>query len=100
MICLSESFLDSSISFDNENPYIKDHKLVRADQPGKVKRGGLSVYFKESITVRRLPNPYLKDCLIVEVSINHNKSYVVLLYWLPSQAHDNFNSFSTNFDKP
>ena len=80
MICLSESFLDSSISFDNDNPYIKDHKLVRADQPGKVKRGGLSLYSKESIPVRRLPNPYLKDCLIVEVSINHNRGYVVLLY--------------------
>ena len=57
MICLSESYLDSSVSFDNDNLYIKDYKLVRADGPGNVKRGVVCVYFKESLSVSCLPKP-------------------------------------------
>ena len=34
--------------------------LVRADHPGNVQRGGVCVYFKESLPVRCPPNPYLK----------------------------------------
>ena len=41
MICLSESYLDSSVSSDNDNLYIKDYKLVRAYHAGDVKRGGV-----------------------------------------------------------
>ena len=54
MICLFESYLDASVSSDNDN-------LNRADQTGNVKRGGVYVYFKESLTVRCLPNSYLKE---------------------------------------
>ena len=48
MICLSESYLDSSVSSDNNSLHIKDYKILRADQPRNVKRGGVCVYFKES----------------------------------------------------
>ena len=41
MICLSKSYLDLSVSSDNDNLYIKDYKLVRADHAGDVKRGGV-----------------------------------------------------------
>ena len=43
MICLSESYLDSSVSSDNNNLYIKDFKLVRADHPVNVEKGGVCV---------------------------------------------------------
>ena len=104
MICLSESYLDSSVfsdndNNDNDNLYIKDYKLVRADHPGDVKRGGVCVYFKESLPVSCLPNPYLKECLIFEVSINNNRGYVVSMYRSPSQTSDGFNLFTTNLEK-
>ena len=38
MICLSESYLDSTVSSDNDNLYIRDYKLVRADHPGNIER--------------------------------------------------------------
>ena len=38
MICLSESFLAATVSYDNDNLNIKGYKLVRADHPGKVKK--------------------------------------------------------------
>ena len=77
MICLSESYLDSSVDSGNNNPYIKDNKLVRTDHPGNVKRGGVCVYFKESLLVSCLPNLILKECLIFEVSINNKTSCVI-----------------------
>ena len=55
---LSESYLDSSVSSDNDNLHTKDYKLVRADHPGNVKGGGVCVYFKESLPVSFLPNPF------------------------------------------
>ena len=99
MICLSESYLDLSVSSDNDNLCIKDYKMVREDHPGNVKRGGACVYFKESLPVSSLPSPYLKECLIFEISINNMRGYVVSMYRLPSQTSDDFNSFITNLEK-
>ena len=90
MICWSESYLDVSISSDNGNLNINSYKFVRADHPGDVKRGGVYVYFKESLLVRCLPNSYLKECFILDVSINNKRGYVVSLYRSPSQTFDEF----------
>ena len=94
-----ESYLDSHVSSDNDILYIRDYKLVRADQPGNIKRGGVCVYIKESLPVSCLPNPYLKECLIFELSINNKRRYVVSMYRSPSQTTDDFNSFTTNLEK-
>ena len=51
MICLSESYLDASVSSDNDNLNIDGYKLVRADHPGNLERGGVCVCI--------LRNPYL-----------------------------------------
>ena len=99
MICLSKSYLDSSVSSDSDNLCIKDYKLVRADHPGNVKSGGVCIYFKESLSVSCVPNPYLKGCLMFEVFINNKKGYIVSVYRSPSQTSDDFNSFTTNFEK-
>ena len=99
MICLSEFYLDASLSSDNDNLNISGYKLVRADDPGNVKRGGVCVYFKESLPVRCFPNSYLKECLILEVSINNKRDYVVSLYRSPSQTSGEFDSFITNLEK-
>ena len=99
MIYLSESYLDSSVSSNNDNLYITDYKLVRPDHPGNIKRGGVCIYFKESLPVDCLTNPYLKQCLIFELSINMKRGYVVSMYRSPSQTSDDFNSFTTNLEK-
>ena len=51
-ICLSETFLDSSIPSDHVSLELEGYKLVRADHPNNVKRGGVCIYYKESIPVR------------------------------------------------
>ena len=91
--------VDLSPSSDNDNLYIRDYKLVRADHPGNIKRGDVYVYFKESLLVSCLLNLYLKECLIFEVSINNKRDYVVSICHSPSQPSDGFNSFTTNLEK-
>ena len=99
MICLSESYLDLSASSDNDKLYIRDYKLLRADHPGNIKRGGVCVYFKESLPVTCLPKKYSKKCLIFQVSNNNKRGYVFSMYRSPSQTSDDFNSFTTNLDQ-
>ena len=99
MICLSKSYLDASVSSDNDNLYITGYKLVRGDHPGNVKRGGVCVYFKESLPVKCFSNSYLKECLILEVSINNERGYAVSLYRSLSQTSYEFDSFITNLKK-
>ena len=48
-LCLSETYLDSSIS-DNLID-IKGYNSVRADHPDNIKRGGVCVYYKEYLPV-------------------------------------------------
>ena len=48
LICISESYLNSSISSNDPSSELKGYKLVRADHPLDVKRGGSCIFYKES----------------------------------------------------
>ena len=80
VICLSESYLYSSIASDNDDLNIKVYSLYRADHPNNAKRCGACAYITESLPVRCLSNTYLQECLMLEISINNKKGYVVSLY--------------------
>ena len=93
IICLSESFLDSSILTENNNLKINGYKMVRADHPNNVKRGGVCAYVRESLPARNLSNSYLRECL------TPLKGYVITLYRSPSQGYYEFQSFTSNLEK-
>ena len=99
VICLSESYLDSSVASDNDDLNIIGYNLYTADHPKNVKRGGVCVYIRESLPVRCLSNTYLQECLILEISINNKKGYVLSLYRSPSQTPSEFDSFINNLEK-
>ena len=80
IICLSESFRDSSILTENNNLKIIGYEMVRADHPNNVKRGGVCGYVTESLPVRNFSNSYLSECLTLEVTISNKKDYVITLY--------------------
>ena len=50
-ICTSETYLDLTISSDNNNLNISGYNLIRADHPSNSKRGGVCIYYKESPAV-------------------------------------------------
>ena len=67
-ICLSEIYLDSSIPSDHVSLELEGYKLVRADHPNNVKRGGVCIYYKESIPVRVI-NLLYQYCLLLLPSL-------------------------------
>ena len=75
-ICLSETFLDSSTP-DNLVD-IQEYNLVCADHPDNTKRGGVCIYYKESLPVRVINLPYFKEALLLEMSFNKNQFELLL----------------------
>ena len=70
-LCLSETYLDTSIPDNLIN--IEGYKLIRADHPNNVKRGGVCIYYKESLPVRVINLPYFKEALLLEMNHNNKK---------------------------
>ena len=86
IVCLSETFLDSTILDDDENIQTNEHSLLRADHPNDIKHGGVCIYFKESLPlIRRNDLTNIKDCLVTEINVSNEKRFFTCLYRYPSQ---------------
>ena len=96
-ICISETYLDSSVPTDDRDTLINGYNLIRADHPSNTKRGGVCIYYRESLAVQLVETNCLSKCLLCEVSINHKKSNVAVLYRSPSQNSLEFDNFILNF---
>ena len=96
-ICLSETYLDSSTP--DSLLEIDGYNLIHADHPGNVKRGGVCIYYKESLPVRVLSSPYLKETLLLEMIDNNKKLIVSVIYRSPRQNNCEFNSFLSSFEQ-
>ena len=71
IICLSETFLDSSISNGDEIINIKGYNLLRADHPSNKKRADVCMYYKEHLPI--IKRDYLctlKGCFVTEIRVN------------------------------
>ena len=51
-ICLSETWLNSKTSIDSNDLSLKGYNLNRVDNPVNVKKGGVCVYYKETLAVQ------------------------------------------------
>ena len=76
LICISESFLDSTFSTDDSALSLKGYKLIRSDHPQDVKRGGTCIYYKDTLPIKFLNIFNLSECLICE--IQYEKKNVTL----------------------
>ena len=95
-ICLSETYLDSSIP-DNLID-IEGYKLIRADHPDNIKKEGVCIYYKESLPVQVINQHYLKKVVLLEMSYNNKRVIVSVIYRSPSQSTDEVDSFLSNFE--
>ena len=99
LVCLSETFLDSTIPNDDVNIQINGYSLLRAYHPNDIKRGGVCICFKESLPlIRRNGLTNIKDCLVTEINVNNEKCFFTCLYRSPSQSHDEFERFRSNLN--
>ena len=72
-ICISETYLDSSVPSDDRDTLINGYNLIHADHASNNKRGGVCIYYQESFAVQLIKTNYLSECLLCEVSINNKK---------------------------
>ena len=70
IICLSEMYLNSETLSNDENLNIPGYNLITADHLSNTKRGGVCIYFKESLTLRLYNVSYLNECICFEIMIS------------------------------
>ena len=98
VICLSETYLDSSIPFNEKNLDIPGYKLVPADQPSNSKPGRVCVYYRYSLPLKILDIFYLQECIVFELKIGNKFCEIVSLYTSPNQSQDEFETFTNNLE--
>ena len=87
-ICLSETYLDSETP-DNLLE-IDGYNLFCADHPDNIKRGRVCIYYKESLPVRIISLPYLKESLLSEINDKNKNMIVSVIYCSSSQSNREF----------
>ena len=68
IICLSETFLNSSTSKDVPEIKLQGYELIRSDHPNDTKRGGVCIYYKEHLPLKlRNYLSSLDKCIVLEL---------------------------------
>ena len=98
IICLSEAYLGSSISSDNDNLELPVYNLVCTDNPTNTKRGGVCIYYHNSLPLKVIDIQLLNECINFEIRIGGKLCSFLCLYRSPSQTRDIFETFADNFE--
>ena len=98
IICLLETYLNSSNSPDDETLEISGHNLVHSDHPPNSKRGGVGIYYKNYLPLRNINVNYLSECTNFEIMIGNKICHFITLYRSSSQNQDDFQAFIDNLE--
>ena len=98
LICLGETYLNSSITSDNQDLIIDGYNIIRADHPSDTRRGGVCIYYKKSLPFRNLNTHFLSECIVCELDFDNKKCILIILYRSPSQTPFEFQNFLLNFE--
>ena len=96
IICLSETYLDSSIY--NKKLEISEYYLIRSDHLSNNKHGGICIYYKSFLPLKLTGVCLLDECIAFDLIISNKLCSFVALYRSPSQYQDDFATFSDNFE--
>ena len=83
-ICISETYFDSSIKTDDNSLRISWYKLIPIVIPW-IPRGGIWIYYKESLAVKIINISLLKEHLPCEVILDDINGCIALAYRSRSQ---------------
>ena len=91
LIAFSETNLNETVK--NEDIIIDglSTEIFRSDQPSGDKQGGVCVYFKENLPIKRRKDfEILLETVICEISLGRKKVFFVALYRSPNQSNEDF----------
>ena len=80
IICISESYLNSDTSSNDNNLNIPGYNISRADHPSGNRRGGVCIYYKESLPIKMLNINYLQECICFDLKIGSKLCTIVSLH--------------------
>ena len=63
IICLSETYLKSTIDIKDGNLKILGYIMYRTVHPSDVKRGGVCIYYKTMMPLKVLSTNFLQECI-------------------------------------
>ena len=91
---MSETFFDSSLPTDDKNLEIPGYGLIRADHPSNSKRGGVCVYYRNSLPLKILDIFYLQECIVFELKIGNKFCKTAK----PNQSQEELETFTSNLE--
>ena len=98
VICLSETFLNSDYVENDERTRLEGYAMIRSDHPSDRKRGGVCIYYKESLPfIRRDDLTSLNECVVGEIKVKNYK--VTCIYRSPNQTTDETYDFLYEIDQ-
>ena len=71
------------------------YNLIRAYHPVHIKRGGVCLYFKKSLTLRKIELSHINECLLCEVNVKGQVG-IIVTYQSSSQTSSQFDDFLSN----
>ena len=75
------------------------YEVMRSDHPSDTKRGGVAIYYKEHLPLkRRVDLENINECIVCEVKVNRYKCFITCLYRSPSQLIEDFDELCTAFE--
>ena len=98
IICLSETYLNSETSPDDDNLEIPGYNIIRKDHPSNTNRGGVCVHYKNILPFKIINIKYLQECVTFEVRVGRKCCKFICLYRSPSQTNEEFESFLKKFE--
>ena len=94
IVCLSETFLNSSYSEDDVRLKLTGYDCIRCDNPENLKRGGVCIYYKEHLPlVKRNDISPIQECLVTEIKVKGLKHFITCLYRSPNQTGEELQTF-------
>ena len=98
VICISETFLNSDTTFNDDNLKIEGYNIALSDHPSNSKRGGVCIYYNQSLALKILDIKYLKECINFQILIANKLCNFISLYRSPSEPTDIFDQVADNFE--
>ena len=80
IICLLETYLDSTILHDDSNLEISGYNIVRSNHPSNKISGGVCIYYKSYLPLRNMDINYLNQCMSFELMVHDKLCNFIALY--------------------
>ena len=95
---MSKTYLNNTIP-NNEieiEGYSSD--IFRSDHPTNMKRGGVCLYYKDTLPILCADLHILDESIVVKLTLSRKKLFFVVIYRSPSQSSDEFNLFLSRLE--